>query len=585
MPDGPKTPSTLHRACQVASLVGLGLAALWVWLHLHSFATTRFFTVDEHQYAHATWLVADGNVPYRDFYEHHFPGSYGLHAPFLPESGPLVERARFFRTVPFAYLSATLALLALATWRATRSAQKALLCAILAGSSGFSAMSAVEYRADNFGACWLLAGLSLLECNRRPARRGLALVAGACFAVSVLMTQKMLVLAGATAAAMWGRDLLRHARNGATVLPFVVRPAFAAAGAALPLVAAIVAAAAAGVLGRAFEITIAQAVTHEASYPPVSVWKYALPFLVQTAGTTMPLLLFAGVHCAIDGGSPCLLPTVVAIVAGAFVQAQYPYNYVLVCVLLVVAATRGIGWLAERVGPRDAAWRPLVYLLPLALLPDQLDFTANRTSNAHQLHVLEKLDRFSAPDDVVIDGAGAAIFRPHASYYWYHGVAHRTILADYFRDGLLRDLRASRARFWLLDFRLPKVSPEVAGWLHAHYVRADGQLFALGFETPATGASARASVVDVIREDVYFVYPRAPDAASASKARKLAQRVTIDGTPGGADGIRLAEGRHRVIVEPGSPAGVLTPLPRGLFEDPMPEILPHAPLFEFARRP
>ena len=46
----------------------------------------------------------------------------------------------------------------------------------------------------------------------------------------------------------------------------------------------------------------------------------------------------------------------------------------------------------------------------------------------------------------------------------------------------------------------------------------------------------------------------------------------------------LEEGAHRVTVPPGSPAGVITPLPRGVFENPMPELLPHAPLFEYDRR-
>jgi hypothetical protein len=41
---------------------------------------------------------------------------------------------------------------------------------------------------------------------------------------------------------------------------------------------------------------------------------------------------------------------------------------------------------------------------------------------------------------------------------------------------------------------------------------------------------------------------------------------------------------HRVTVPPGSPAGVITPLPRGVFENPMPKVLPHAPLFEYDRR-
>jgi hypothetical protein len=241
-----------------------------------------------------------------------------------------------------------------------------------------------------------------------------------------------------------------------------------------------------------------------------------------------------------------------------------------------VCAARGYGWAVERFAPRAAAWRPLLYLLPLAALPNQLAFVSGTTSNEHQLHLLDKLERFSAEDDVVIDGAGGAIFREHASYYWYHGVAHRKILEDYFRERLLRDLRESRARFWIKDFRLPKISPEIRRYLHRHYVRADGQLFALGFATPGTDAKGWAGEIDVIRSGVYFAHTGigGTDAAEGGVP-------SIDGRPVGPEGVTLEEGAHRVSVPPGAPAGVITPLPRGVFEGRMPKLLPHAPLFEY----
>ena len=47
----------------------------------------------------------------------------------------------------------------------------------------------------------------------------------------------------------------------------------------------------------------------------------------------------------------------VALVCGSLVTAQYPYNYVLLCSLLMVCAARGYGWTVERFAPRAAAWR------------------------------------------------------------------------------------------------------------------------------------------------------------------------------------------------------------------------------------
>jgi hypothetical protein len=572
------------RAGDLASLVLLAAAALWLLVHVYQFGQQRFFTVDEYQYAHATWLITQGQVPYVDFYEHHFPGSYVLHAPALPRNGGLAERALRLRAIPSFYIAAVSALLALATWTATRSAHVALLTAILPPAFGFSAMSAIDYRADNFGAFLFLACLALLEANRSWQRRSAAAAGGVLLASSVLMTQKMLFLGGGAAALMLAADALRRRRSGAAGAepPRIARPGSFAAAAIAVIATALGAGLAFGLLPAAFEFTISQAFEHEAHYPRISVFKYAAPFLAATAATTLPILGFAALHLARNPGSFWLLPTLVALLGGWLVKAQYPYNYVLLCSLLLVCTARGYGeavsWLCRR-HPRAARWRPLLYLLPLAALPNQLAFVAGTTTNAHQLHLFDKLEAFSDDDDVVIDGAGGAIFRPHASRYWYHGVAHRTILANYFREDLLRDLRESRALFWIKDFRLPKVSPQVRRWLHRHYVRADGQLFALGFATPETEAEPWEGEIDVIRAGVYFAH-----TGIERPGGDWDGELRVDGRPLGPEGLRLAEGVHVVTMPGGTPAGVITPLPRGLFENPMSELLPHAPLFEYGGR-
>jgi hypothetical protein len=561
------------------SLAVLAGAALWLLIHVYEFGQERFFTVDEYQYAHATWLVTQGRVPYTDFYEHHFPGSYVLHAPALPETGSMASRALRLRAIPFAYIASLAALLALGTWTATRNPHVALLTAILPLAFGFSAMSAIDYRADNFGAFLFLACLSLLEANRTWKRRSAAAIGGVLLALSILMTQKMVFLGGAAVALMLAADAARRRFRRGAEAPWIAHPGAFAAGAIAVAAAALAAGLALGLLPAAFELTLAQAVEHEAHYPPISVRKYAAPFLAQTAVTTLPMLLFAVVHLAVKPSSFWAVPALVAVIGGWLVTAQYPYNYVLLCTLLLVCAVRGYSWAVERFAPRAAAWRPLLYLLPLAALPNQLAFVSGTTANEHQLHLLDKLEAFSGGDDVVIDAAGGAIFRKHASYYWYHGVAHRKILEDYFREGLLRDLRESRALFWIKDFRLPKISPEIRQYLHRHYVRADGQLFALGFATPETAEEAYAGEIDVIRAGVYFAYARIGRTEGAARGAP-----SIDGRPVGNEGVTLEEGVHRVTVPPGSPAGVITPLPRGVFENPMPKVLPHAPLFEYDRR-
>jgi hypothetical protein len=58
-------------------VVPVFVAATWPRL-----AFTRLYDPDEFEHLHAAWCVAQGQVPYRDFFEHHGPLTYYLLAPF-----------------------------------------------------------------------------------------------------------------------------------------------------------------------------------------------------------------------------------------------------------------------------------------------------------------------------------------------------------------------------------------------------------------------------------------------------------------------------------------------------------------------
>ena len=58
----------------------LGLLCLWVGVQTIRMTLFKSYALhgfrDEFQYAHAAWLVSKGAVPYRDFFDHHFPLLY-----------------------------------------------------------------------------------------------------------------------------------------------------------------------------------------------------------------------------------------------------------------------------------------------------------------------------------------------------------------------------------------------------------------------------------------------------------------------------------------------------------------------------
>ncbi len=178
----------------------LAAAGVYTFTQFYAFSQTRFFTVDEYQFGHATWLVAQGRLPYLDFFEHHFPLSYVLHAPFFGFERDSVASALLLRKIVFTYWIVVGVIAAGSCYAVTRDRLAAVLIAFVPASIGFGLMSAIDYRADNWGAFLLLGGVALLETNRRRGgTRGVSFTGGVLLALAVGMTQKMVFLAGGTA--------------------------------------------------------------------------------------------------------------------------------------------------------------------------------------------------------------------------------------------------------------------------------------------------------------------------------------------------------------------------------------------------
>jgi hypothetical protein len=151
-----------------------------------------------------------------------------------------------------------------------------------------------------------------------------------------------------------------------------------------------------------------------------------------------------------------------------------------------------------------------------------------------------------------------------------HGTAHRALLADEFRDRLLRDYRDSRALFWIDDSRQQKLPEPVRDFWRRHYVRVHGELYGLGFATPPAGELAGEIEVDLLRGGAYHVFPvRRTRNGFEPKVPPGMQRVCaleIDGEPVEAGQIELAEGVHRVAVRAGSAPCIVSPLPSEAFQ-------------------
>lgn len=578
-----------RRLIATAALV---IAAIVLLANVYHFALTRFFTIDEYQWGHATWLVKAGKVPYRDFYEHHLPLGYMFHSWFLSDDASFIENALRLRVIAFSYVVAACVCVAAAEYVTSRNPYTAALYAAVPISVGFGLMSAIDYRGDNWSAFTLISCFSIIRINQMVKRKGLAAVAGALFALAILMTQKALLIGGI---AIFGM-LLVSVWSSFTATPptWIVRasaqrmdhPGVFCIAAAIPLAVMCGIGAALGVLEKAFEITVTHAWEHERLYPRFSAWKFIYPYLYHTPISTTALAM-AAIGCLIRSVRFFwTLPTLGALLGCSLIKAPYAYNFVLPSFLLGICATRGFwclgNWVARQL-PQLGRLSGICQFAPLTLIPLQFGYVSGSTTNADQLETLRQVEKYTSKSDVVIDSEGSALFRPDRGYYWYQGRAHVQMFRDYYEGQFVQDLRATQAPFWINGLRSKQLPKAALAYLTSHYIPMRGDLFVLGFRWPNSALDqATEHSFEVVREAVYYPSCEHPALGGAAAHQSIAPSVLIDGHPASGCGVRLAAGWHRAQLPAGSRGCQLSYLPFSAFNLNV-DVDRHAPLFEYDR--
>src|SRR5688500_12708503 len=89
-------------------LVPAAVFATWPWL-----AANRLYDPDEFEHLHAAWCIADGQTPYRDYFEHHGPLTYYLLAPFVSWFGDTPHLLTVHRAITAVWICMAVAAIAL----------------------------------------------------------------------------------------------------------------------------------------------------------------------------------------------------------------------------------------------------------------------------------------------------------------------------------------------------------------------------------------------------------------------------------------------------------------------------------------
>ncbi len=531
-------------ASRVTKLAGVGVAvlsAIACWIEVARLSLLKRFSIDEFQYAHAAWLVSHGKLPYRDFFEFHFPLPYLSYSFFINDSPGSIAHLRLFMLACFALTSFGLYRL-----NRERGVALALTAPIAAATATPFTFFATEIRPDAVAFALFVNALACL----RPAQvtRGRAALGGILWVLALFATQKTLIYS-APLAVLLLVDVIRarepwRARWLEAWLPL----ALGAGGVAL-LIALYFLVTHSGVAW--FQQTLVWAAYHEKHYPGFPWTDYGLPAL--EAASVLFALGALGVARTVyeltQSRAPWAEPDLVlllvlgsALFSFGFARAPFPYALLPGLGLLAAFVPRAftaIFTLLRRVpvAPSVFALEVFVVLLVLALLGPRVGFQRSEqkleTTNAYQYHELGELARLTRPSDPVYDNSGSFVSRPHVGFRFYTSALDRQEEAATLPIKVpqaIRDLGCTAA---LLDARFGGLPPALKRFFGQHYLPFDADIWLWGQRFPT---SSGAVSFEAVRDADYFVEPERVGVSG---------ELSVDGTRVSTPVFHLSRGLHR----------------------------------------
>ena len=447
----------------------------------------RVFGNDELEHLHFAWSVSQGEVPYRDYFDHHTPGLQLALAPMFARfrvetsAADAVASLFFARRVTWvlaaAALAATFALGRL--WRGTAVAWAGTL--LLANTWVFLAKT-IEVRPDVPATATLLLGLlcALSGWRRLGADRAAGfrfLASGALFGLTFLLTQKVLfLLPGVALAELW---LLASREVAAPRAARVRAIAAQAAGFALPVAALLAWFAAQAALRAFWECNF----VINARWPGLGPRAFVLRFLgddpafagLAAIGAALTLRSVARPE-SLRTGEPLMALALIAPAASLLVHPAVTFHYFLLFLpQAALHAGAALVWLAgalARGGRRDAvlvAAAAILSLGPLVRFARMFE-----GGNYAALEGIRYVIRNSAPWETTLDGfSGLGLYRKAAFYHPHQHWHTLAVQTEAERRHIVQALRSGEAMpklvFWDDGYLREGLPAEAGAFVAVHY--------------------------------------------------------------------------------------------------------------------
>lgn len=449
----------------------------------------RYFDADEFQHLQMAWLIGQGELPYRDFFEHHVPLFHALVSPLLRWE-ILTTDAQAARAAVFAVrevglgLSILILVLVYRIGLAVSGRLAALFAVALLVTNGMFIRKGIEIRPDQLGALLLLlsawCGIRAGE-SARPLP-WLLLVplfgAGAALAAALLTTQKILFAAPGLGIAflivLLRKPGMARVRAGAAVTGLLAVAAGALA-VTVPVLAVFW-------LGGALDAFLHFNFLLGPVWPTNRIMSlYWAKRLLYDDTVFVLLALGGGALWAIRGdrwagAAPLAMLPLATLVLGMplmpVAQQQYYFLFLPFAAMFAgIAAAEISRRLVDHLGPHS----PAVLILPAIIAGYGVWNLAREVTVARKAETMAKLTYLverTSPQDTVLSSwsPGIAFRRPAFFYFSLHEEILDIIPAERYRE-LLDGLRIGTVRPAIVDFdeRLAKLPPAIVSQLRQDY--------------------------------------------------------------------------------------------------------------------
>lgn len=506
--------SVLKKVGQAVIYISLLILLVWQASCIFDLCLHKRFSIDEFEYAHDGWLISQGQIPYRDFFEHVFPLSYYIYAvPFffgLDRPSDVIS----LRVVVFMFFVVT----CISAWLiSVLSKERAsFLTPMLLMTVWPFYRYGIEIRPDIIAFCFFLTAIVFLKQRWITPSRS-AFASGVVFMLAVWSSQKVLCY-GLVFVAAFIADAINLKVKKSKL--FMKRPLHFLAGSVLVLLLICVHLTYLGSWGAFIESCFLSESRFQLHSESFAWTKYFMPVLqdylwllilgvIGVVGTVSKIMNARYDSCAdlmLLGALP------LSFLSYSMQRAPYPYSLIPWLGLLCIFASRGLNCLmfpVKRYGQNVYYVRVLAGLVFGCLLVQNHLYWRNvlAQNNDYQLKVFSEIEKVTAPNDVVYDNSGGYVTRPHCYYYFFTSAYMRGLLHDRLASEVPEAIERKGCAVFIRDLRTGGLPRSLKDYLSKYYQPYSDDVHLWGQHYQANQGQLYKDTFHAVREDEYFVTP------------------------------------------------------------------------------